>query len=133
MYLNEETIIIMKCGKLKFLCRIATISHICSCMVLLLSEHLLKLHTTVLEQCQQWYNELTEPQRKEVIAHYGFFPHLEPCFDDLPNGPSWLWYVIAILPLEEPAKLALLAMTSLEDRLLATQRVLGYVRSQKLS
>ena len=33
-----------------------------------------------------------------------------------------------MLPLDEPAKVAMLAMTSLKDRLLATQRVLGYVR-----
>lgn len=41
-----------------------------------------------------------------------------------PNGPSWCWWLLAVLPLEGRAQLPFLALTSLKDRLNGIRRVL---------
>jgi hypothetical protein len=41
-----------------------------------------------------------------------------------PSGPAWSWWILAVLPLERKAQLAILGMTSLKERLLAIRRIL---------
>lgn len=48
-----------------------------------------------------------------------------------PSGPAWYWWLLAVLPLENRAQLAILAMTSLKDRLIAIRRVLIFVTRKR--
>lgn len=41
-----------------------------------------------------------------------------------PSGPAWSWWILAVLPLERKAQLAILGMISLKERLLAIRRIL---------
>lgn len=40
------------------------------------------------------------------------------------SGPAWSWWILAVLPLERKAQLAILGMASLKERLLAIRRIL---------
>lgn len=40
------------------------------------------------------------------------------------SGPAWSWWILAVLPLERKAQLAVLGMASLKERLLAIRRIL---------
>lgn len=44
-----------------------------------------------------------------------------------PNGPSWCWWLLAVLPLEGRAQLPFLALTSLKDRLSGIRKVLLFM------
>lgn len=44
-----------------------------------------------------------------------------------PNGPSWCWWLLAVLPLEGRAQLPFLALTSLRDRLSGIRKVLLFM------
>lgn len=41
-----------------------------------------------------------------------------------PSGPAWSWWMLAVLPLEQKAQLAILGMILLKERLLAIRRIL---------
>ncbi|KAI5125305.1 Lon Peptidase N-Terminal Domain And Ring Finger Protein 2 [Manis pentadactyla] len=56
-------------------------------------------------------------------------PPTPPCLSDSESksnasGPAWSWRVLAVLPLERKAQLAILGMTSLREHLLAIRRIL---------
>lgn len=55
-------------------------------------------------------------------------PPLEADWVSLANGPAWLWWLVAILPLTPKDQLVLLSMKDLQKRLEAVQRVVEYVR-----
>lgn len=61
--------------------------------------------------------------------------YITVCFSILlqsnPSGPAWYWWLLAVLPLENRAQLAILAMTSLKDRLIAIRRVLIFVTRKR--
>lgn len=43
------------------------------------------------------------------------------------SGPAWSWWILAVLPLERKAQLAILSMISLKERLLAIRRILAII------
>lgn len=48
-----------------------------------------------------------------------------------PNGPSWCWWLLAVLPLEGRAQLPFLALTSLKDRLSGIRKVLLFMTQSR--
>lgn len=67
------------------------------------------------------------------ICYFHFLPVLtvSPPFPSSlqtgPNGPSWCWWLLAVLPLEGRAQLPFLALTSLKDRLSGIRKVLLFM------
>lgn len=47
-------------------------------------------------------------------------------------GPAWSWWILAVLPLERKAQVAILGMASLKERLLAIRRILAII-TQKMN
>ncbi|KAK1804235.1 hypothetical protein P4O66_020272 [Electrophorus voltai] len=82
------------------------------------------LHDVVYDQALDWVNSLQAEQKQRIESHFGPMPEkdLEP--QGSPNGPSWCWWLLAVLPLEGRAQLSFLALTSLKDRLTGIRRVL---------
>lgn len=35
-----------------------------------------------------------------ITKHYGVIPDTDPEYWLMPNGPSWLWWILAIMPLD---------------------------------
>ncbi|XP_076878760.1 LON peptidase N-terminal domain and RING finger protein 3-like [Brachyhypopomus gauderio] len=83
------------------------------------------LHDVVYDQALVWVNSLQAEQRQRIERHFGSMPQKDSETQASPNGPSWCWWLLAVLPLEGRAQLSLLALTSLKDRLTGIRRVLA--------
>ncbi|KAJ1197882.1 hypothetical protein NDU88_001727 [Pleurodeles waltl] len=88
---------------------------------------LLTLHDSVYDQAHTWFNSLKEALKSRILGHFGPMPTKDTDPQINPNGPSWCWWILAVLPLENKAQLPFLAMTSLKDRLNSIRRVLMFI------
>ncbi|XP_048453954.1 LON peptidase N-terminal domain and RING finger protein 2 isoform X3 [Rhincodon typus] len=82
------------------------------------------LSDSVYDQAFTWFSSLKDNMRTQILNHFGPMPGKEPIPQSSQNGPAWCWWLLAVLPLESRAQLAVLSMTSLKDRLIAIRRVL---------
>jgi Lon protease-like protein len=89
------------------------------------------LHQRVRESAESWINSAPASLRQRILQHFGTIPPVEADWITLPNGPAWLWWLMAILPLDSKAQLAILSMTRVEKRLEAIHRVVAHVRSRQ--
>ncbi|KAL6118122.1 lonrf3 [Pungitius sinensis] len=85
------------------------------------------LHDTVYDQALVWVNSLKTEQKQRIEGHFGPMPQKDSELQDSPNGPSWCWWLLAVLPLEGRAQLPFLALTSLKDRLRGIRKVLLFM------
>lgn len=58
-------------------------------------------------------------------------PSFSTSFQASPNGPSWCWWLLAVLPLEGRAQLPFVALTSLKDRLSGIRKVLLFMAQSR--
>ncbi|KAK7921843.1 hypothetical protein WMY93_008745 [Mugilogobius chulae] len=86
-----------------------------------------KLHDCVYELGLVWVNSLKPEQKQRIEGHFGPMPPKDPEIQSSPNGPSWCWWLLAVLPLEGRAQLPFLALTSLKDRLSGLRKVLLFM------
>ncbi|XP_037531967.1 LON peptidase N-terminal domain and RING finger protein 3-like, partial [Nematolebias whitei] len=89
------------------------------------------LHDAVYEQALVWVNSLKVEQRQRIEGHFGPMPEKDSELQASPNGPSWCWWLLAVLPLEGRAQLPFLALTSLKDRLSGIRKVLLFMAQSK--
>ncbi|XP_075857150.1 LON peptidase N-terminal domain and RING finger protein 2 isoform X2 [Microcebus murinus] len=87
-------------------------------------EELATLHDSVYQQSVSWFASLQDHMKEQILSHFGLMPDREPEPQSNPSGPAWSWWILAVLPLERKAQLAILGMTSLKERLLAIRRIL---------
>ncbi|XP_053734849.1 LON peptidase N-terminal domain and RING finger protein 3-like [Synchiropus splendidus] len=85
------------------------------------------LHDAVYDQALVWVNSLKKEQKDRIEGHFGPMPEKDSKLQASPNGPSWCWWLLAVLPLEGRAQLPFLAITSLKDRLSGIRRVLLFM------
>ncbi|XP_029113142.1 LON peptidase N-terminal domain and RING finger protein 3-like isoform X2 [Scleropages formosus] len=86
-----------------------------------------KLHDAVYDQALVWVNSLKAEQKQRIMGHFGPMPEKDPEPQTSPNGPSWCWWLLAVLPLEGRAQLAFLSLASLKERLSGIRRVLLFM------
>lgn len=89
------------------------------------------LHDAVYEQAVYWVNSLKAEQKARIEGHFGPMPEKDSELQASPNGPSWCWWLLAVLPLEGRAQLPFLALTSLRDRLSGIRKVLLFMLHNK--
>lgn len=94
-------------------------------------EELQRLHDSVYELGLVWVNSLRPEQKQRIEGHFGPMPPKEKHLKWSPNGPSWCWWLLAVLPLEGRAQLPFLAMTSLKDRLSGIRKVLLFMSQSR--
>lgn len=87
-------------------------------------EELTTLHDSVYQQSVSWFSALQDHMKEQILSHFGVMPDREPEPQSNPSGPAWSWWILAVLPLERKAQLAILGMISLKERLLAIRRIL---------
>lgn len=90
-------------------------------------QELIKVHDETLEQTKSWFLGSSDFVRKGIVDHYGQIPDTEQDYWTLPNGPTWLWWVLNTLPIDPPLKILLLSKTSLKERLENTRRILRFL------
>merc|ERR1712088_498002 len=84
-------------------------------------QELIKVHDETLAQTKSWFAGSSDFVRKGIVDHYGQLPDTEQDYWTLPNGPTWLWWVLNTLPIDPPLKLLLLSKTSLKERVESTK------------
>lgn len=89
------------------------------------------LHDVVYDQALVWVNSLKVEQKERIEGHFGPMPEKDPEIQASPNGPSWCWWLLAVLPLEGRAQLPFVALTSLKDRLSGIRKVLLFMSQNK--
>ncbi|XP_054647321.1 LON peptidase N-terminal domain and RING finger protein 3-like [Dunckerocampus dactyliophorus] len=89
------------------------------------------LHDAVYEQALVWVNSLKAEQKERIEGHFGPIPAKDSELQASPNGPSWCWWLLAVLPLEGRAQLPFLAITSLKDRLSGIRKVLLFMAQSR--
>ncbi|XP_007501189.1 LON peptidase N-terminal domain and RING finger protein 2 isoform X1 [Monodelphis domestica] len=94
-------------------------------------EELVHLHDSVYDQAVSWFTSLKENMKAQILNHFGSMPSKVSEPQSNPSGPAWYWWLLAVLPLENRAQLAILGMTSLKDRLIAIRRVLIFVTRKR--
>lgn len=60
---------------------------------------LIALHDRAHSKALRWVRSLTPRVLGEAERHIGSIPDVEPNWPCLPDGPSWTWWLIPILPL----------------------------------
>uniref|UniRef100_A0A8C5ATI3 LON peptidase N-terminal domain and RING finger protein 3-like n=1 Tax=Gadus morhua TaxID=8049 RepID=A0A8C5ATI3_GADMO len=85
------------------------------------------LHDAVYDHALVWVNSLKPDQKERIVAHFGPMPEKDSDPQASPNGPSWCWWLLAVLPLDGRAQLPFVALTSLQDRLHGIRRVLLFM------
>ena len=105
------------------------------------------LHDQTFWVAGRWFAQQSKEMRDDVLTHYGNLPEPEVNYYQLPNGPTWLWWLLIILPLQPchqvftnythemsrpiffsinaiSPQIQVLAMTSLKQRLKVLEKVL---------
>merc|ERR1711992_34829 len=87
-------------------------------------EELKKLHDETLQQAVDWFEGSATSIRSGIIANYGSLPEKEYNYWTTPNGPTWSWWLLNIIPVDPALKVQLLSSTSLKKRLENLRRIL---------
>lgn len=67
-----------------------------------------RLNETIYRKATDWYNSLPAHIHNEIHKSFGSLPALEKELDSITDGPSWAWYIIALLPLNQNLKVRIL-------------------------
>ncbi|XP_030001057.1 LON peptidase N-terminal domain and RING finger protein 1 [Sphaeramia orbicularis] len=80
-------------------------------------EVLHRLHDSVYQQAQDWYQRISRNVREQIERQYGTLPEKEEDIQASVNGPAWCWWLLCVLQLDPTYQTTLLSLTSLTDRL----------------
>ena len=79
-------------------------------------EELKKLHDETLEHTKAWMEGMSAGQRRSIVDHYGVLPETEQDYWNLNDGPTWVWWVINILPIDLKIKVIFVFVFDRESR-----------------
>uniref|UniRef100_A0A668AUQ9 LON peptidase N-terminal domain and ring finger 4 n=1 Tax=Myripristis murdjan TaxID=586833 RepID=A0A668AUQ9_9TELE len=89
-------------------------------------ELLQRLHDSVYQQAQDWYQRLGSRIQEQINRQYGAMPDKEENIQASCNGPAWCWWLLSVLQLDPAYQTTVLSLTSLKDRLGHLRLVLEY-------
>ncbi|NWI97894.1 LONF1 protein, partial [Pitta sordida] len=92
-------------------------------------EELQCLHESTYRLAQRFCEHRELSSRHRLLQH-GALPEMEEDIQASPDGPTWCWWLISILPLDPSYQLSLFSCTSLRSRLTQLQRVLAALLQQ---
>ncbi|XP_014471249.1 PREDICTED: LON peptidase N-terminal domain and RING finger protein 3 [Dinoponera quadriceps] len=93
--------------------------------------NLLELHDKVRAKGRRWWDTVPSTQKSEIQRVFGRMPDTEEDWPRLPDGPSWAWWLLAILPLGPQLQVGILGTTSLEKRLRAIEKTLDHMEQRQ--
>jgi len=85
------------------------------------------LHDQTLANALSWLRCHHTLRKEGIISHFGVMPAVEESYWLLPSGPTWLWWFLAILPLDSHAQMHILGQCLLKKRLSAVNHILGLI------
>ncbi|XP_068241354.1 LON peptidase N-terminal domain and RING finger protein 3 [Palaemon carinicauda] len=90
-----------------------------------------RLHDAVHSVASLWFESVESTTKRRILGHYGPMPTVEAEYWTLPNGPAWMWWIVAILPLDSRIQHSVLRETNLRRRLEVIQCILRCVMVQQ--
>ncbi|CAG9855662.1 unnamed protein product [Phyllotreta striolata] len=91
-------------------------------------QDLIQLNDRVYNKASKWIKSLKPKVLAEVERLIGKMPKVEKDWMILPDGPSWAWWLMPILPLSSQLQVGFLSTTSLEKRLRAIDKMLEHMK-----
>ncbi|CAH0547255.1 unnamed protein product [Brassicogethes aeneus] len=89
---------------------------------------LINLHQKVYNKAIKWIRSFKPKVLSEVERLIGQMPEVESNWTALPDGPSWTWWLMPLLPLSSKLQLGFLSTSSLEKRLRAIDKMLEHMK-----
>ncbi|KAI5733949.1 hypothetical protein M8J77_000686 [Diaphorina citri] len=91
------------------------------------------LHNTVRRRSEQWFKKMSPALQNEICRFYGAMPPTELDWHLLSDGPAWMWWLLAILPLGHHLQVGILATTCIEKRLKAINKTFELIDQSERS
>lgn len=91
---------------------------------------LLNLEREVYEKSKKWLKLLQPESVREITDHYGCLPKLSSTELDTPNGPTWVWWMITILPIDSKLQITAMSFKKLQQRLLFIKSAIDTIQSK---
>jgi len=86
-----------------------------------------QVYDAMYSKVSNWINSLPARIAMKIQQQFGNLPQKDIDFQAVRLGPKWVWWVLAILPLEMADQVSILQMNSLKDRLVAIDRALSMI------
>ncbi|XP_015909475.1 LON peptidase N-terminal domain and RING finger protein 3 [Parasteatoda tepidariorum] len=96
-------------------------------------QDLKQLHDHLYKISQGWFMRLPQDTKHQILQHFGPMPRMESNYLTNPDGPSWFWWMLAILPIEPKSQVLILSMTCLARRLKTLEKILLHLDSSIVS
>lgn len=93
-------------------------------------EELKSLHDRTRSLAVGWFDDMDTNHKMNITSHYGAMPRIETQYWRTASGPSWAWWILAILPLDPVLQQQILSQTSLKRRLEAIGRILRFMKNR---
>ncbi|KAE8613660.1 hypothetical protein XENTR_v10007813 [Xenopus tropicalis] len=84
-----------------------------------------RLHDMVYQQLEECFSQNQGSLPRRIFMQYNQPPPKEDNIQASPDGPSWCWWLLSILPLDPTYQLLILSLTSLKERLLHLKHILS--------
>jgi len=65
-----------------------------------------QIHDDTLQETKNWFDGSAPNIKSGIIGHYGNLPVQETNFWTMPNGPTWSWWILNILPVDPALKVS---------------------------
>uniref|UniRef100_F6SA18 Zinc finger protein n=1 Tax=Ciona intestinalis TaxID=7719 RepID=F6SA18_CIOIN len=85
-------------------------------------EKLTRIVDKVYDEAREWFSSVTPPLKQKITLHFGDLPTKQYGFNT-ENGPDWLWWVLAVLPVEDTYKASIVGKNNLQERLLTIHKI----------
>lgn len=94
-------------------------------------EVLEKLLDVIYLKSKDWYDNVNPDTKDLIQKHFGEFPVKDNNLTS-EDGPNWLWWVLAVLPVEDKVKRSIFSKTVLKERLLLVHRILACLKKKMM-
>ncbi|CAN2387318.1 LON peptidase N-terminal domain and RING finger protein 1-like [Pristimantis euphronides] len=84
-----------------------------------------RLHDMVYEQLEECFSQHRRSPPRRIFLHHASPPSKEEDIQASPDGPTWCWWLLSVLPLDPTYQMVILSMTSLKERLFHLKHILS--------
>ncbi|OCT86291.1 LON peptidase N-terminal domain and RING finger protein 1 [Xenopus laevis] len=84
-----------------------------------------QLHDIVYQQLEECFSQSQGSLPSRIFMQHSQPPLKEDNIQASPDGPSWCWWLLSILPLDPTYQLLIMSLTSLKERLLHLKHILS--------
>ncbi|XP_039256193.2 LON peptidase N-terminal domain and RING finger protein 1-like [Styela clava] len=88
-----------------------------------------KLLDLIYAKSKDWYDNVNPGTKDLIKKHFGQFPVKDENIS-AEDGPNWLWWVLAVLPIDDKMKRTIFHKTVLKERLILIHRILACLKKK---